>query len=251
MSYEEFGTPEMPADPSTPMQESAVAIREVYLSYVNAGFTADQALYLAGCIASTLAQNEMLQQTEAIKQAMLARVMEQADDLRESRRRRGGWAAAYGPDQPTMQEWLRRTGGATSPNVGRQCPVHGTPMVEHLGLDGSRTLVCPVCGAEPLPKAWHQAVCPSCSTTFFFMLMGPPPAPPDVDVARMQEDLSAECPNHGERFTEIPSTLGANPGFLSSITPKCFICRAELIETPRGLECPVHRTPGPRMGGGW
>lgn len=250
MSYEEFGTPSMPADPSTPMQESAAAARELYLSYVGAGFTTDQALYLAGCVVVVLAQNEMLRETEIVKQAMLARVMEQADELRESRRRRGGWAAAYGPDQPTMQEWLRRTGGSTSPNVGRTCAVHGTPLLERLGRDGQRDLYCPACGSSDRTKwTWYQAPCPKCGTTFFWMDQW---SQPIGQVDDMRKDLEAECPEHGQRFTEIPSTLGSAPAdFLSSITPKCFICRSELVETPRGLECPVHRTPGPRMGGGW
>ena len=38
----------MPADPMTPAVEAASGMHEMYLSYVAAGFTAQQALYLTG-----------------------------------------------------------------------------------------------------------------------------------------------------------------------------------------------------------
>lgn len=42
-------TPEdAPANPLTPLEQTAAAAHEVYLAYVGAGFTPKQALYLVG-----------------------------------------------------------------------------------------------------------------------------------------------------------------------------------------------------------
>lgn len=44
-------TDEMPANPLTALSEAAVQLHELFRSYLDAGFTEQQALYLAACVA--------------------------------------------------------------------------------------------------------------------------------------------------------------------------------------------------------
>lgn len=185
---------DMPADPTTPMSESAVAMREVYLSYVEAGFTADQALYLTGCVASTLASAEMLQQSEAIKQAMLARVMDQADQLRAIRAMREPRPRATGSGTMTSLTvvcpkcsrhftWMiddytvpyRRDPGervaAMQRMLGEECPVHEHRTPAHF-MD-AMTPKCIVCGRTDLVATSYGLECPEHRTP-----SGPPRSTP-------------------------------------------------------------------------
>lgn len=49
--------PKGPPDPITPTQEGAAKAHELFLSYVAAGFTASQALYLVAQLLRQLAAN--------------------------------------------------------------------------------------------------------------------------------------------------------------------------------------------------